>query len=105
MRFIVLGMAAFLGLGVGTVSAVAAAKHHTSAPVVNQYEVASTNVDLAQSKLVNGDLASARAHLEAAKTSAAACDADAACKARTDNFSLHARLDQISRRVSLWEKK
>lgn len=103
MRFVVLGLAAFMGLGVGTISAVAAAKHHTPAP--SQYDIASTNVDLGQAKLASGDIASARAHLEVAKTSTAACDAELACKSRKDNFSLHARLDQLSRRVALWEKK
>ena len=105
MRFIVLGIAAFMGLGVGTVSAVAAAKHHTPASAVNAYDAASSNVDLAQTKLVQGDVVSARAHLDAAKASSAACDADPVCKARKDNFNLHARLDQVSRRVALWEKK
>ncbi|MBX3226447.1 MAG: hypothetical protein KIT84_32700 [Labilithrix sp.] len=105
MRLIVLSLAAALGLGIGSISAVAAAGHHKAAPPVSQYDVASTNVDLAQTKLRSGDVASARVHLEAAKASTAACDADATCKARVDHFNLHARLEQTARRVALWEKK
>ena len=52
MRFIVIGVAAVMGLGVGTVSAVAVA-HHPVAKA-NDFEIASTNIDQAQSMLSRG---------------------------------------------------
>jgi hypothetical protein len=103
MRFIVIGVAAVIGLGVGTVSAVAVA--HRPVEIANDFEIASTNIDQAQTMLSRGDVAAARAHLETAKTRTAMCDADAVCHARVDNFNLHARLDQVERRVALWAKK
>ncbi len=102
MRFIVIGAAAILGIGIGTVSAYAATRHPVVQP--SAYDVASTNVDLAQTNLVHGDIASAKSAVETAKANTAACDADAKCKSRIDNFSLHARLDQVERRVQLWSK-
>lgn len=103
MRFVVIGVAAIVGIGIGTVSAVAVA-HHPVAKA-NDFEIASTNIDQAQTTLSRGDIAAARAHLETAKTRTAMCDADAACRSRVDNFNLHARLDQVERRVALWAKK
>lgn len=105
MRFIVIGIAAIVGLGIGSVSAVAVAHQAPAAPKANDYEVASANVDEAQATLSRGDVASARAHLETAKTRTAMCDADAQCKGRIDNFNLHARLDQVERRIQNWAKK
>ncbi len=103
MRFVVLGVAAIVGIGVGTVSAVAVAHHPVEK--AHDYEIASTNIDQAQSTLSRGDIVSARAHLETAKTRTAMCDADVKCRSRVDNFNLHARLDQVERRVALWAKK
>ena len=100
MRFMVIGVAAVVGLGIGTVSAVAVA-YSKPATKTNHYEVASTNIDQAQTTLSSGDVASARAHLDTAKAHTAKCDADAKCRARVDNFNLHARLDQVERRVAL----
>ena len=102
MRFIVIGVAAVIGLGVGTVSAVAVA--HRPVSKANDFEIASTNIDQAQTMLSRGEIAAARAHLETAKTRTAMCDADPVCHSRVDNFNLHARLDQIDRRVALWKK-
>jgi len=102
MRFMVIGVAAVVGLGIGTVSAVAVA-HHPVAKA-NDFEVASTNIDQAQTMLSSGDVVAARAHLETAKARSAKCDADAKCRARVDNFNLHARLDQVDRRVALAKK-
>lgn len=103
MRIIVLGVAAIVGLGIGTVSAVAVAHHPVQK--ANDFEVASSNIDQAQSTLSQGDVAAARNHLETAKTRTAMCDADAVCHARVENFNLHARLDQADRRIALQAKK
>lgn len=103
MRFVVIGLAAVIGVGIGTVSAVAVA--HRPVQKANDFEIASTNVDLAQASMSRDDVAAARAHLETAKTRTAMCDADAACRSRVDHFNLHARLDQVERRVALWAKK
>lgn len=105
MRFIVIGIAAVVGLGIGSVSAVAVAHGAKVEKKASDYEVASANVDQAQTTLSRGDIASARAHLETAKTRTAMCDADAQCHARIDNFNLHARLDQVERRIQNWAKR
>jgi hypothetical protein len=103
MRLMVIGVAAVVGIAIGTASAVAVA--HKPVAKASDYDVASKNVDLAQSNLGHGDLASARANIELAKARTAACDADSACRGRVDNFNLHARLDMVERRVNLWSKK